>query len=99
MSGCIICGAQIPEGLQMCERCAEIFTEHADVMAAMFNKSPVEHEGITYGCISAFTIRTRASHIYKLNEPYILQVELMSKRGCVVWADPKKIKILREGRQ
>lgn len=97
MNVCIICGAKT-EGQQTCERCAEILKENADIVAAMFNKTPVEYEGMTYGCVSAFTIRARASHIYKLNEPYILQVELMSKRGCVIIADPKKIKVLREGK-
>ena len=100
MSGasCIICGEAIPEGLQVCSRCEGIFSEHKDVLKAMFNKTPVNYDGLNYGCISAFTIRTRVSHIHPMKEPYIVQAELLSRaRGCAVWVDPKKIKILERG--
>lgn len=97
---CIICGADIPEGRQVCPRCEEVFAPNMDIINAMFNKIPVQYEGVKYGCISAFTIRTRVSHIYPMKVPYIAQVELLSKaRGCAVWVDPKKVKILGEGNQ
>lgn len=102
MSGetCIICGATIPEGRQVCPRCEDVFAPNMDIINAMFNKTPVEYEGIKYGCISAFAIRVRVSHIYAMKEPYIAQVELLSRaRGCAVWAEPRKIKILKEGRE
>ena len=65
-----------------------------DVFDAMVQKYPVEYEGVKYGCISAVTVRTRASHIIPLGRT-ILQVELMSKNGCVVIAEPQKIRILK----
>lgn len=94
---CIICGAIIPEGRQVCPQCEKILEPNAEVMDAMFKKYPVEYDGIKYGCISAFTIRTRASHLNALLQPFILQVELMSKNAhCVVIADPQKVKILKD---
>ena len=91
---CIICGATIPEGRQVCPSCEQKFEPNADILNAMYNKFPVEYQGIKYGCISAFTIRVRASHIYAMKEPFRLQVELMSRNGCVVIADPKDVKII-----
>ena len=92
---CAICGAPAPVGFQMCRRCEEVFAGNTEVIKAMFDKRPVEHEGIRYGCISAVTIRTRASHQHALPVPYVVQAELMSARAhCVVVADPKKVKIL-----
>lgn len=95
---CIICGAVIPEGRQVCPQCEAKFAPNTNIIDAMLNKYPVEYDGIKYGCISAFTIRTRASHLKALGKPFILQVELMSKNAnCLVIADPQKVKILREG--
>lgn len=103
MSGarCLICGATVPEDRQVCPRCAEIFEPCAEIMAAALNKSPVEYDGIKYGCISAFTVRFRSSRIYTLNYvlnvDYVLQVELMSgKQNSIVIANPKDVKILTE---
>lgn len=99
MSGarCLICGASLPEGRQVCPRCAEIFEPCADIMAAALNKSPVEYDGIKYGCVSAFTVRFRSSRIYSLKADYILQVELMSgKQNSITIANPKDVKILTE---
>lgn len=90
---CLFCPEIIPEGVQVCPRCEQIFKPNADIINAMFNKFPVEYQGIKYGCISAFTIRVRASHIYAMKEPFRLQVELMSRNGCVVIADPNDVKI------
>ena len=95
---CIICGATIPEG-DVCRGCKEKFEPNADILNAAINKYPVEYDGIKYGCISAFVIRFRASFLCAIKEPYILQVELMSKRGCVVIADPKRVKIIKEDRK
>ena len=80
----------------MCRGCKEKFEPNAEILNAAINKLPVEHDGIKYGCISAFVIRFRMSHLCELKEPYILRVELMSKRGCVVIADPKEVKIIKE---
>ncbi len=98
MSGatCVICGATVDEGRQVCTPCAKILAPHADILSAMFRKYPVEYRGLKYGCISAFTLRARSSFLNKQLKPLILQVELMSNRGCVVIADPKEVKILKE---
>lgn len=99
MSGarCLICGATVPEGRQVCPRCAEIFEPCADIMAAALNKSPVEYDGIKYGCISAFTVRFRSTRLYALKTDYVLQVELMSgKQNSIVIANPKDVKILTD---
>lgn len=97
MSGasCIICAANIPEGAQTCPRCASIFEPYKDLMNAMYYRTPVEYNGVKYGCISAFIIRARAC-IYKPQErPYVVQVELMSGKGRnITIADPNKIKVL-----
>ena len=66
----------------------------ADVFDAMVQKYPVEYEGVKYGCISAITVRNRMSHMNALGRT-ILQVELMSKNGYVVIAEPQKIRILK----
>lgn len=95
---CIICGAVIPEGRQVCPQCEAKLEPNADIMDAMLKRTPVEYDGNKYGCISAFIIRTRASHLAPLlDHPFILQVELMSvnRSSCVI-ADPKKVKILKE---
>ena len=91
---CLFCPEIIPEGVQVCPSCAQKFEPNADILNAMYNKYPVEYQGIKYGCISAFTIRVRASHIYAMIEPFRLQVELMSRNGCVTIADPKDVKII-----
>ena len=92
---CIICGEATLEGREVCPYCEHKFAPHADIMNAMLKQKPVEYEGIKYGCISAFIIRTRVSHTCKMKTPYILQVELMSKRThSVTIADPQKVKIL-----
>lgn len=92
---CAICGANVPVGAQICGRCEEVFAGNREIIKAMFDKRPVEYEGIKYGCISGVTIRTRVSHLHALPVPYVVQAELMSARAhCVVVADPKKVKIL-----
>ena len=91
---CLFCGATLPEGYgQVCSACAEKFTPNSDVLKAMLRQYPVEYKGVKYGCISAVTVRVRASHLKRLNKP-IIQVELMSKYGSVVICDPKDVKIL-----
>lgn len=66
-------------------------------MAAALNKSPVEYDGIKYGCISAFTVRFRSTRLYALKTDYVLQVELMSgKQNSIVIANPKDVKILTD---
>ena len=94
MKKCIICDSDIPEGRQVCQRCEELLSPFAEILKAMFEKKPVEFEGMKYGCISAVTIRTRGSHHHALPAP-IIQAELMSRiRYSVAIVDPKKIKIL-----
>ena len=94
---CIICGEATLAGREVCPYCEHKFAPHSDIINAMLKQKPVEYEGIKYGCISAFTIRTRVSHLKKMKTPYILQVELMSKGArSVTIADPKKVKILGE---
>lgn len=100
MENCILCGAEIAAG-QLCKSCAELLKENAGTFEAMFNKTPVEHDGIKYGCISAFTIRARSYVRYtmerKIGRPCILQVELMSKDNHVIIANPKDVKITKGG--
>lgn len=112
---CVSCGAEIPEGRQVCPVCSAIMigdgeaatkalcemlpAEHGEILKAMFERVPVMHDGIKYGCISAFTIRTRYSHLVAMKKLYISQVELMSVRArSVTIAPPKDVKILWEGK-
>lgn len=114
MSKCGVCGTENAEGLcpvcaayalhdgegmarAICEKLPE---EYGEILAAMFEKLPVEYKGRKFGCISAFTIRTRVSVTHALRVPFIYQVELMSGRGhCVEIANPSEIKILRRPEQ
>lgn len=92
---CIICGEATREGREVCTYCDYMFAPSTDIVNAMLKRKPVEYEGIKYGCISAFVIRTRAEVSRKMRTPYILQVELMSQRtNSVIIADPNKVKIL-----
>ena len=93
---CLFCNEIIPEGYgHVCPTCAAEYTPNSDVLEALVRQYPVEHKGVKYGCISAVTLRSRASHLKNLKQP-IVQVELMSKnRGCIVVCDPKEVKILR----
>lgn len=91
---CLICGAEITEG-QLCADCVEVLKPHAEKMAAMWRKMPVELNGTKYGCISAIIIRARSISAYSLGRPFIVQAEVMSRaRNCVMIADPKDVKIL-----
>ncbi len=113
---CALCGVYVPEGRQVCPVCEAITTrdgeaatkalcemlpaEHGEILKAMFERVPVMHDGIKYGCISAFTIRTRYSHLVAMKKPYISQVELMSVRArSVLIAPPKDVIILWEEKQ
>lgn len=92
---CIICGEATIEGREVCPYCDYMFAPIANIVNAMLKQKPVEYDGIKYGCISAFVIRTRAEVSRKMKTPYILQVELMSKTtNSRTIADPNKIKIL-----
>jgi len=94
---CLICRAIIPADHELCKTCAEIMEENAEIINAMRHCLPVEHKGIKYGCISAFTIRVRASHLNSLRrKKYVLQVELLSKNSSLTIADPKEINVLKE---
>lgn len=94
MTACIICGVNIPEGVQLCKNCENLLAPHKDVLTAMLRRKPVEYNGIKYGCVSAFIIRARSSPRILSKKP-IVQAELMSARtNSVTIADPKDIKIL-----
>ena len=94
MTACIICGVDIPEGAQLCNDCEKLLSPHRDLLTAMLRRKPVEHNGIKYGCISAFIIRCRLSTRGRLKKP-IVQVELMSGRtNSITIADPKEVKVL-----
>lgn len=94
---CAICGGENPEGRKMCVSCLEKFSPPVEILQAMLKGYPVESEGIKYGCVSAFTIRTRISHTKSMRGAYLTQVELMSgKTHSVTIADPQRIEILKE---
>lgn len=94
---CIICGRKTEEGRQVCRGCEGVIIANADIIRAAIRQTPVEHDGIKYGCVSAIAVRFRSSPLHKQKEPYILQCELMSaQRHCVVIAEPQKVKILKE---
>lgn len=94
---CAICGGENPEGLKMCVSCLEKFSPPVEILQAMLKGYPAESEGIKYGCISAFTIRTRANHMKSMRGRHITQVELMSgKTHSITTADPQRVKILKE---
>lgn len=95
---CVICGAVIPEGQQVCPFCEFKFEPNKDIINAMFEEKPILYNGVKYGCISAFIIRKRALISRKPKSRYILQVELMSKNknSCVI-ADPQDVQILEGG--
>lgn len=82
----------------------ELDAHDVELLEAALKRTPAEHKGIKYGCISALTIRTRVSHrtaIYRKGEkvPYIIQVELMSaKTQSVTIADPKEVTVLKDWR-
>ena len=91
---CLFCGTPLTEGYgQVCSACTAKYTPNSDVLTAMLRQYPVEYNGVKYGCISAVTVRARASHLKKLKQP-IIQVELMSRYGHAVICDPKDVKIL-----
>lgn len=97
---CKICGNDLPEGRPICPPCEKSLGPPAEIIDAMLLGLPVEYKGEKYGCISAFTIRTRISTRVKLKKPYISEVELMSGRAnCVIFAEPQAIKILKEGNE
>ena len=77
----------------------ELDAHDVELLQAALDKTPVEHRGIKYGCISAFAIRTRALNRSALKVPYIVQVELMSGRTqSVTIADPKEVTVLNDWR-
>lgn len=77
----------------------ELDAHDVELLQAAIDRTPVEHNGIKYGCISAFTIRTRALHRNAFKVPYIVQVELMSGRTqSVTIADPKDVTVLKDWR-
>lgn len=91
---CLICGAEIPDG-QLCAACIEVLQPHAEKMAAMWRRMPVQLNGTRYGCISAIIIRARAISARSLGRPFIVQAEVMSgARNSVVICDPKDVTIL-----
>lgn len=92
---CVICGAAIPEGRQICLLCEFKFEPNKEIINAMITEKPILYKGEKYGCISAFIIRKRAIISRKPKNQYILQVELMSKNknSCVI-ADPQEVKVL-----
>ena len=95
---CIICGEDT-EG-QICPQCIEKYSmPDAELLEAFDKGTPVELDGVKYGCISALIIRKRASHLNALNGPHIIQVELMSARmQSVIIAAPKDVKVLKDWR-
>lgn len=96
---CLFCGVDITEGRQLCPICEKMLAPYKDILRAALHRTPVEYKGDKYGCISAFIIRTRASHLAGLKKRYIIQVELMSSRThSVIYADPKEITVLRDWR-
>ena len=75
----------------------EISEHDAELLRAAIDRTPVEFKGLKFGCISAFTIRTRSMVRTALKVPYIIQVELMSKNSqSVTIADPKEVNVLKE---
>lgn len=92
---CMICGAEINEGTDVCEACEKEYAPSAEILQAMKYQFPVEHDGINYGCISAYIIRARVNTRCARSKKPIAQVELMSKRGCVVIASPQSVKIIK----
>lgn len=97
---CLICGGDHPERRDLCNACAEVMEANKGIIEAMRQRLPVEHEGIKYGCISAFIVRTRASHLEPLKQRYALQVELMSANShSKTIADPKEVKVLKDYRK
>lgn len=98
-ANCLFCSADITEGRQLCPICERVLAPYKDILRAALDRTPVEFRGDKYGCISAFIIRTRASHLKGLKKRYIIQVELMSSRThSVIYADPKEITVLRDWR-
>ena len=97
---CIICGADIPEGLQVCPQCTEKYKNlDAELLRAFEDGTPVESKGVKYGCISALIIRRRVSYRCPLKVPHIVQVELMSARTqSVTIAAPQDVKVLKDWR-
>ena len=97
---CIICGADIPEGRQVCPQCIEKYTPPDQELLRAFNEGlPVESKGVKYGCISALIIRKRVSYKQRLKMPHIVQLELMSARTqSVTIAAPKDVKVLGDWR-
>ena len=97
---CIVCGADIPEGRQICPQCVEKYTTPDNELLDAFNRGlPVESKGVKYGCISALIIRKRVSYKKALRVPHIVQLELMSARTqSVTIAAPKDVKVLKDWR-
>lgn len=71
-----------------------ILLDNLELFEGMLKSHPVICNGINYGCISAITLRNRACTAHKLSSPAV-QVELMSKNGCVVIAAPHKVKTVK----
>lgn len=97
---CLFCGADIPEGQQICPQCEKKYTPPDQELLRAFDEGrPVEYKGVKYGCISALIIRKRAIHRSKLPVSHIVQVELMSGRtNSVIIAAPKDVTVLKDWR-
>ena len=96
---CLLCGFPINEGDQICPICVRSLEPYKEQLWAAFNRVPVEFRGVKYGCISAFIFRMRAASRVPIKNRCVFQVELISaKSHCIIYADPKEVKVLKDWR-